>query len=524
MATNKYSPENAFINPQINRFNHYVKHQEELKPMKMKIQKFVMQDKYRIGRNQDCHAMRWDTVRAKRDMLEIPEFQALYSRLRDLVTADYAVKHEFRGRGVELSPGQRPMDKKNVLVTVASGGIANAVKEVIEQDSILVSKDVYGQLNKEQREECAVVDGIHQYATGEVGKPTLSNPTGYWIIGSGEFGCTVDLQPGVRQTYTIASVTLTFNLALTFIPPVDFDVGTIMKEVYGLSNGRYQVSTGGVRKTGVCVGAGEDEKAIRKKLEGFVLRDKRGWHGSDPTMYGPCSRKIDGIFCYLKAKKGRAELQFRNGEKWIGESTHDIECAFELVGDILYLLYVDVYKNNDVHTSKVLQDYFRDQVEFVVNLGRGSKNLGRGSKTRSADPQQVNKGVSSDLNGKTLTSTKVADNLPHDGLVIWGQLRQNFFKEINTVDITKAMAATLMKEDDVVIDHYDNMEDGNIYEFAVDDPRHLTFIKIRDTRSKVMPNMFSSVRRTLEDPTLMAVRAHHNACLPGSDCEVCKFL
>jgi hypothetical protein len=225
-------------------------------------------------------------------------------------------------------------------------------------------------------------------------------------------------------------------------------------------------------------------------------------------MYGPCSRKIDGIFCYLKAKKGRAELQFRNGEKWIGESKYDIECAFEMVGDILYLLYVDVYKNNHVHTSKVLQDYFRDQIEFVVNLGVGRKHAK----------------IKSDLNGKTLTSTKVADNLPHDGLVVWGQLRQNFFKEINTVDITKAMAATLMEKDEVVIEYYDHMEDGKIYEFGVDDPCHLTFIKIRDVRSKVLPNMFTSVRRTLDDPNLMAVRAHHVACKPDSECEICKFL
>lgn len=504
MATNKYSSENAFVNPQIDRFNNYSKHQEELKNMKLKWQKFVMQDKYRIG--YDCHAMRWDTVRAKRDALEIPEYAALHSRLHDLVIADYAVKHEFKGRGVELSPGQRPMDKKNVLVTVASGGIAAAVKEVRERGLILVSKDVYGQLTEEQRRECASVDGIHQYATGEVSKPTLSNPTGYWVIGSGDFGYTVSLQPGVKKTFTILPVTLTFHLSLTFVPPVDFDVGTTMKEVYGLSDGRYRASTKGVERLGACVGKGDDEKSIRKKLEGFILRDKRGWHGSDHTMYGPCSRKIDGIFCYLKAKNGRAELQFRNGEKWIGESTYDIECAFEMVGDILYLLYVDVYKNNQVHTSKVLQDYFRDQIEFIVNLGKGKNK------------------IKSDLNGKTLTSTKVADNLPYDGLVVWGLLRQNFFKEINTVDITKAMAATLMKEDDVIIEHYDQMEDSRIYEFGVVDPKHLTFVKIRDPRSKILPNMFASVRRTLDDPNLTAIRDHHVTCLPDSECEICKFL
>jgi hypothetical protein len=471
--------------------------------MKETWQKFVMQDKYRIP-GDDCYLMRWDTAQAKKDGLLIPEINNIIVRLREHIRADYPVKHKFVGKGVELSPEGRPMDDRNIPVSIADGGIAAAVSKVKDTNSILVSKDVYGQLNAEQRQECADVDGVHQYATGELGKVSLGNPTGYWVTGSGDFGCTIGLMPGVKKTFTLASATLTFMLTHIIVPSVVFEVGTKMKEIYGLLSGCYQVGTTGVKRIGDCIGVGDDEKTIRGKLEGFVLRDKRGWHGSDHTLYGQCSWKVDGIFCYLKAKNGRAELQFRNGDKWIGKSEHDIECAFEMVDDILYLLYVDVYKNNVVHLNKGLQDYFRNQLEFIVNLGGG-------------------KGPT--LTDRTLTSTKTQDNLPHDGIVIWGIVRQNFFKEINTVDITKSMAELLMKEDHVVVQGYEDMVDGKIYEFGVEDNMHLKFIKIRDPLSKILPNMLKSVRRTLDDPNLSAVRDHHAACnKEENNCEICKYI
>jgi len=496
-----YASKNAFVNPQIDRFQRYVKHQEELKQMKLTWQKFVMQEKYRIP-GDDCYLMRWDTAQAKKDGLEIPEIRNIILRLREHIRADYPVKHKFSGRGVELSPAGRPMDDRNIPISIADGGISAAVAKVKETNSILVSKDVYGQLTEDQRRECAQVDGIHQYATGELGKVSLANPTGYWVTGTGDYGCTIDLMHGVKKTYTLVSATLSFMLTNIIVPSVVFDVGTRMKEIYGLTSGRYQVGTTGVKRTGDCIGEGDDEKTIRKKLEGFVLRDKRGWHGSDHTLYGPCSWKIDGIFCYFKAKNGMAELQFRNGEKWIGKSEHDIECAFEMVDDILYLLYVDVYKNNTVHLNKELQDYFRGQLEFVVNLGNKSNPTER-----------------------TLTSTKLQDNLPHDGIVIWGLVRQNFFKEVNTVDITRSMAEILIKEDNVVVEKFEEMEDGKIYEYGVEDNMHLNFIKVRDPLSKILPNKLKNVRRTLDDPNLSAVRDHHAACAnEENECEICKYI
>merc|ERR1712241_1169354 len=459
---------------------------EELKQLKIKWQKFCMQDKYRLPGN-DCYLMRWDVARAQEDGQKIPEYKALLDRLIDLIRADYPVRHKFVGRGVELSPAGNPMDDKNICVDVQDGGIPVALDKVKETGKMLVSKDVYGQLIESQRQKIAEVDGVHQYATGETGKVSLNNPTGYWVTGSGDVG---------------HPITLVFTLMQMIVPSATFDVGTKMKEVYGLLNGRYQIGTAGVKRLGDCNGAGDDEKTIRSKIENFTLRDKRGYHGSDHTMYGQCSWKIDGIFCYLKARAGEAVLQFRNGAKWIGKSSHDIECAFEKVGDILYLLYVDVYKNNTVHLNKDLQDYFREQIEFKVNL-----------KMRGGMKEQF------------LHSTKVADNLPRDGIVIWGLLRQNFFKEINTVDITKSMAALLIKEDEIVVEKFDELEDGKIYEFGVADTMHLVFIKERDPLSKILPNMLKSVRRTLDDPNLSAVRDHHAACpKENNNCEICKYI
>merc|ERR1719507_1154600 len=178
---------------------------------------------------------------------------------------------------------------------------------------------------------------------------------------------------------------------------------------------------------------------------------------------------------------------------------------FEMVGDILYLLYVDVYKNNQVYLNKDLQDYFRDQLEFIIHLDGGRTHP---------------------IAERTLVSTKIQDSLPHDGIVVWGMVRQVFFKEVNTVDITRSMAEVLMKEDDVDVERYEEMVDGKIYEFGVMDNLHLKYIKIRDPLSKILPNMLRSVRRALDDPNLGAVRDHHEACKSKKDhdCEICKYI
>jgi hypothetical protein len=499
-----YASANAIINPQIDRFQNYVKYQSELKEMKIKWQKFNKQEKYRIE-GDDCYLLRWDYAQARKDAMEIPEMRAIIERLHVFYKADYPVHHKFKGRGVELSPGKKQMESDNIPVTIADGGIAVAVETARTTDQMLVSKDVYGQLTEQQRQRCAEVDGVHQYATGESGKVSMTNPTGYWPTGSGDFGVTIGLQPGVKKTFTVVSRTMDFHLSRIIVPSVVFDVGIKMNDIYGLTSGCYQVATTGVKRIGDCIGEGDDEKTIRKKLESFILRDKKGWHGSDHTIYGKCSWKVDGIFCYLTARQGEACLQFRNGEKWIGKSELDVECAFEMVGDILYLLYVDVYKNNQVFLNKDLQDYFRDQLEFIIHLD--------GSRTQP-------------IAERTLVSTKIQDNLPHDGIVVWGLVRQAFFKEINTVDITRSMAEVLMKEDDVDVERYEEMVDGKIYEFGVVDNLHLKYIKIRDPLSKILPNMLRSVRRALDDPNLGAVRDHHMACKnkEDQDCEICKYI
>jgi hypothetical protein len=484
----------------IDRFQYYVKSQEELKHLKLKWQQFVMRDKYAIP-GDDCHLMRWDTPRAISDAQEIPEYKALLDRLLDLIKADFPVKHEFCAKGVELSPAGHKMWPSNVSVDVADGGISTAVAAAKEQGKMLVSKNVFCQLTPEQREECAQVSGVHQYATGATGRVTVNNPTGYWVTGFGDVGKTVDIMAGVKRTYTFAPITLFFSLMQIVIPSMHFSVGAKLREVYGLTPGRYTINTDGVNRVGDCVGAGDDEKHVRSVLDSFKLRCKKGQHGFDHTVYGECSRKIDGIFCYLTAEMGEAVLQFRNGAKWVGRCSHMIKCAFEMVGDTLYLLYVDEYMGNDFTLNKDLQDYFRSTVSFEVALNMIDKPV------------------------RFLTSTKVADNLPYDGIVVWGTLEHYFFKEKNTVDITRCIAEDLAN-DGVYVPGLDDLIDGKIYEFAVKDEFHLEFVKERDPLSKILPNMPKNVRRTLKDPTLENVRAFHASCRKQEDnqCSICKFI
>jgi hypothetical protein len=328
----------------------------------------------------------------------------------------------------------------------------------------------------------------------------MGNPTGYWVTGSGNVGQTIDVRPGVKKTYTIVSTTLIFHLTQMYVAAKSFEVGTIMSGIYGLATGVYTIGTSGCKRVQDCLGAGDDERTIRKKMQDFTLRDQRGVHGSDATVYGPCSRKIDGVFCYLTSKFGEAVLQFRNGEKWIGTTNFDIECAFELVGDVLYLLYVDCYKNNRVELKKDLQDYFRVQLEFLVSLYK--------------TPGVVD---------QFLTSTMTDASLPSDGIVIWN-VKQNFFKEHNTVDITKSMAKDLV-ERGIYLDVYNCLYSDRLYEYMIMDNGEMLYVKERVTRSKFLPNMPKNVDQTILDPNLTALRDQHRQCAgSANECEICKFI
>lgn len=500
-----YAANNAFVNPQTNLCQFWVKQQPEIKDIKRAWQEWSLRDKYRIpgenGPDPDCYLLRWDTARAIADAKADPVMGPKLQRLLDIVTADFPVKHSFDGRGVELSPAGRPMHEDNIGIDLKDGGIPVAVAKAQETGKMLVSKDVFRQLKGNQKEACAAVDGMHQFATGDTGFVNRRNPTGYWTAGDGDVGHTVDVKPGVKQTYTIVPRTIELTLHEVYVPSVTFEVGTAVREVYGLFSGSYRAGVDGIVRTGDCVGVGDTDKTIRQKLERYALRDKRGFHGSDPTLMGECSYKINGIYTTLESKYGTVTWQYRNGKTFSGKLNYDVDISFEQVyDDIIYLLYPTEYRGNKMSFDKSFVDYFRERIEFKIRL------------------------VHKDGLEQTLCSTKCADGLPADGVVIWGKARQSFYKEENTVDITKAMAKVLIEEDDIEIDNYDNLVDGPIYEFGVVDKIKLRFIKLREPLSKILPNKLKNVRRTMNDPNLSAVRDHHRNCLPDVDCQICRYI
>lgn len=500
-----YQYENTFVHPDFEKFNFLVKKQEELKELKRQFLEVARTDAYKIGGGGVYD--RWDTVRARSDIeagkTKLPA--DFFVSMRRLVDAEFPAKHKFDGRGVELSPGDRPMSRDNILVRPEDGGIPAAVTAA-GTDGIVVSKDVWGQLEEEQREALAEADGIHQYSANDAAvRVTAKNPTGFWPTGSGDYGVEMCVRPGVNRVYTLRSVELTAKMQKMIVGDAVIEIGTTIGEFYGLKRGRYRLSTSGVTRIGECNHSGMTEPQVRKLSEPFTLRDKVGYHGGDVTQTGECSWKVDGIYCELTAIAGRATLRFRNGEMWSGPMPGaDIKASFELVGETLYLLYVRNFKRNNIPVVKKVQDYFRACLEFSLYLG----------------PRE-------------LRSTMCIDSLPRDGIVIWGSTRHTFYKEVNTVDITLDMARALQIDHDVYIDATDEMVEGEIYEMAVKNCITLEHVRRdglvvpRPPLSKVLPNKMKNVLATLKDPNLDAIRRYHKHAANDKahgNCQVCRYL
>jgi len=496
-----YNAKNTFVHPDIDVFNFLVKKQDELKDLKIRWQQFAAVDKYRIPDSASVH-MRFDTARAIEDSRKPGSgVEGLYDALKAIIAVRMPARHDYHGRGVELSAAGRPMHVDNKCISVEEGGIKEAVRVAGTKD-IIVSKDVWGQLDAEQRESLAAADGAHQYAEENIDRVTLKNPTGVWPKGSGNIGCTIPVRPGVLRTYHITSKTIAAELKKILIPAQEVEIGTRLATDYGLDSGIYSVSENGIFKTGECFGEGMAEPTVRRIMEDFVMRDKRGHHGADVTQMGPCSYKVDGLFCWLNCEAGTATFKYRNGATFQGKCEFDMQCAFEEVGDVLYLLYVEKYKGNYVRLDKSLQDYFRNQLEFTLRIG-----------------------------DRFVTSTKSIDNLPHDGIVVWGTQRQTFYKEVNTVDITKQMARVLENDYGKVFEGgLDSLVEGKIYEFAVRDAMTLKFVKERPVKSKVLPNKLKNVVATMSDPNLGDVRRYHQTTYKATygegkcACTICEFL
>lgn len=509
-----YYDSNAFVHPDIDQFNYLVKCQGEIKEIKAKWLEVLHQPKYAVqpppGLNPVVYD-RWDTAQCKADVeagkTSLP--RDYFVRMREIIDMKFAAKHKFYAKGVELSPGSRPMAPTNVLVNPEDGGIGEAISRAHELDLPVVSKDVVGQLNEAQRERLSEVDGVHQYATEPIGKVTLRNPTGQWPVGAGELGVKVPVQPGVERIYHLRSRHINIKLQRMTRGDAIIEIGTRLKDFYGLGTGVYRFSTEGVEYLRDCNQLGMTEDQVRNKIEPFLLRDKYGYHGGDVTLVGECSWKVDGIFCLLDARNGTAEFKFRNGEIWTGPCDIDITAAFEMVEDELYMLYTEYFKGNKISMEKKVQDYFRDRIEIIIDL----------------------------VGSKKLNTVASCENLPRDGIVIWGSSRQTYFKDPNSVDLTKKMMRDFSRDPDVgmfVVD-MDKCVEGRLYEYKVKDAFTIVPAKYdkegipepRPVLSKILPNKPKNILHTMTDPTIASLKRYHERDAKEkshAECPVCKFL
>jgi len=522
-----YYDSNSFVHPEIDQFNYLVKHQGEIKEIKAAWLRVLHQPEYLVvpppGLNPVVYD-RWDTVRCKEDIeagrTSLPA--DYFNRLREIIGMKFAAKHKFHAKGVELSPGDRPMAPTNILINTEDGGIGEAITKAQELDLPVVSKDVVGQLNEAQRERLSVVDGVHQYATDPLSKVTLRNPTGQWPLGSGDLGVKVPVQPGVERIYNLRDRQIKLELKKMTRGDAVISIGTKLKDFYGLSTGTYRFSTSGVEYMHDCIGDGMSEEQVRKKIEPFLLRDKYGYHGGDVTLVGECSWKVDGIFCLLDSRYGVAEFRFRNGEIWSGPSSIDITAAFEMVGDEIYMLYTEYFMGNKISMEKKVQDYFRGKLEVIVKLHSGA--------CRIDDCGNACDGF------KALNTVGSCENLPHDGIVIWGSSRQTYFKDPNSVDLTRKMMDDFASDPKVgmYVHGREKCVPGKLYEYKVKDAFTIVPSEViddvpvpRDALSKILPNKPKNVLRTMTDPTISTLRRYHARDAQEkshAECPVCKIL
>jgi len=506
---------NAIVHPDLKYYDNMVRRQALLVSFKEKIQQ--SRDKYREGTTGatrdrfDARAVYDDILAGKHPTLQPSDIE----QVKELIEARFSADHKFTALGVELSPGKSPMLEGNILVKLDEGhGIDEAVALAKKHHYPLVSTNVWGQLSQAQRNKCEDLDNIHQYAVEPKGRVFDKNPTGYYANNpeDAEFGITYLERPGVKRHYHFQNITLDVELTEMVLPQVTIDVGENCDE-FTLGTGRFIVSCNGLRRVSDLPSgcAGMTEVQVRHALENFRLRDAKGKHADDDFAAGPVSKKVDGLFCMLDCAKGQATFRFRSGRTYlsqVGACDTNITAAFELVNfdgnhGELYCLYVDKLRGNRwISMRKEVQDHLRTLLDLKFHF----------------------KSPDGDWSATTVGS---CDSLPSDGIVVWTGDRQIFYKENNTVEITKNMARVLSEQHGIIVKRADEMDPNRIYSFrtanepvpCIQPPDGPLVPLGRD--EKVLPNKINNVIRAIRSPTLQSLKAYHRVSHPGQKCEVC---
>lgn len=522
-----YCPQNAIHHPRIGYFDSLVRSQTALNDLKKRVQES------RHGYTEGVTGSTRDRFNAVQLVEAIEQGThptcgpADLEFLADLFTKKIAVHHKFKALGVELSPDGKPMLEGNICIDLQDGkGIGDAVATAKQRRFPIVSRNVWGQLHNGQRRELSEVDNIHQYSVEPRARVQDSNPTGVYpcVEDDSGIGITYAEQPGVNRMYHFVECSYAIEVTEIVQPSVVVDIGEELSGEYGIGVGRFEVSSSGVVAIGPLPqgSQGMSDNKVRQALEPFKQRDSVGLHATTADLVGPVSKKVDGIFVKMVASKGNVEFKFRNGRRWIsgeGECSFNMTAAFELVnfdGKVgeLYCLYVEKFRGNYIPIRKDVQDYVRTRFEISVKF----------------KPGVVEGGEIFHLH--TIAN---ADNLPSDGIVVHTCNKQFFYKENNTVDITRFLADKLEENHGIKVYRKEEMKPGLIYEFktcggalaggAIEPLLDAGGRMLpRPPLTKVLPNKLNNVLSAIKAPTLGDIRRSHARNHPNQVCEVCASI
>jgi len=512
-----YCADNAFVHPQIDVFNYQVRKQAVWQELQEQYVDEITRDGTyaRPGtydEQSECYRDRWDVVRFRRDVENgktgLPS--NFFRVMEEMVSIAPPAKHNAKLFGVELGPSGRPINKTNLL--------ADTIDEAVEkagEGGIIVSKDVWCQLNQEQKTQTATCDGIHQYAVQSAPMPSIRNPTGYWPEGSGSEGVSVDCGIGVKRTYhcTRKEVTLAFSKMMRATKIVD--IGPKTNAEYYVQPGSYELSSKGIKRIGPCRGSGMTTEELRKHMEPYTLRDKVGWHGTTKMVVGSVKYKLDGVFAYLTSENGKASLQLKDGSLWHAKCDLAFKGAFEIfpTGE-MYMLYLRSYKGNAVELDEHLQQYFRERLSFSFMM-----------------------------EGKRYDSQMTQTGLPYDGVVFTTPSRHFYYKfaKDKTADIVQGMSNIIGEmmggnsDCELSVQREEEMEPGIVYRARVDRINKQLVITTRDDGSlkpriedsllgdKILPNKVKNIVDSFDSPTVEDLMDYHKSRALAEDHSECKF-
>jgi len=497
MSSEKITPlgrdlDKAFVHPQQPFGDHLVRQQGELKTIEaeiiaifdkypqFKFEKPTYEAKFNVG------AFRRFFEQGKIDEPDATRIKALMARFTAIAKAKFAVPIKVNLTGVELSAADNPMCRTNICVDTID-------EAIVIPDKLVVSRNVVGQLTKDQSDKLFSVSGAHALSEFHHTRPKLSSPFGVFPQAEVDLPRAPVLGGFVYWNFVFPP-TPAWRLKRASDPfNVPFNFGGGLGEDFGLKNGSYELIEGAL------VFFGDVKKGLTLTKPGELLwklkpgpYDRVGLHINYPfnrRATEHVSAKLDGQYAFFIVKDGAMVFKTRAGIEYEGEVLlPNMKGAVEYGSDWARLIYIKTFLSNNLPLEWNVQR----AVSSAIAL------------------QKIY------LDDNELDA--IGGNPGEDGLVLHMATQQWFIKHNRTCDLTFSQLAEVEKELGLKVD----VKYGNSgYYPGVAEYRIVgkTLCFVRTRHDKYIGNKIIRVKDTMTTRTISDVKAEHGLC----DCTICAY-